>query len=587
MISTIASALIPATTISTTIDSSWNSTTTIITTALNTSQYLFYTPSAASSIGAQNITTRHSGTSSMGSGESGVIDLQTLDDIFNFNLNNGTSIPPGASITGGGTFNNSTVNSGYYPVFPTYIRNTSMVFCVIIMCLGVIGNVMVPIVILKTKDMRNSTNIFLVNLSVADLLVLLVCTPTVLVEVNSRPETWVLGEEMCKAVPFVELTVAHASVLTILAISFERYYAICEPLKAGYVCTKTRASLICLLAWFFAAVFTSPILCIADYRYVEYFDGSTVPACQTLANSFWPAFYFLMTIFVFFIIPLIILLVLYLIIAKTLIHDAKHIVCNKHPDQYSIRGRKQVVLMLGTVIFIFFVCLIPFRVFTLWIIISPDETVFKLGVEKYYNILYFCRVMVYLNSAINPILYNLMSSKFRHGFMLVCLRQKNSIHFRSRDRSGTLRTSVTSYRHSMIRQNSSLKINNFRMNSLDSSPKFNNRSDHTELRSRLCSTNENYSPLFYRNGGGRNNSTETQISFRNLRLIDEEQQFLSDEPLTSASKSLPTSTDEQEEDIEFHLTASSNASSHDTNKSNNYMMVNGHESRCFNDETFL
>lgn len=56
----------------------------------------------------------------------------------------------------------------------------------------------VPIVILKTKDMRNSTNIFLTNLSIADLLVLLVCTPTVLVEVNSKPETWVLGHEMCK-----------------------------------------------------------------------------------------------------------------------------------------------------------------------------------------------------------------------------------------------------------------------------------------------------------------------------------------------------------------------------------------------------
>ncbi|CAH2012337.1 unnamed protein product [Acanthoscelides obtectus] len=84
------------------------------------------------------------------------------------------------------------------PVFPTYIRTTSMVFCILIMCLGVIGNVMVPIVIFKTKDMRNSTNIFLVNLSVADLMVLLVCTPTVLVEVNSRPETWVLGREMCK-----------------------------------------------------------------------------------------------------------------------------------------------------------------------------------------------------------------------------------------------------------------------------------------------------------------------------------------------------------------------------------------------------
>ena len=51
---------------------------------------------------------------------------------------------------------------------------------------------------MKTKDMRNSTNIFLTNLSIADLLVLLICTPTVLVEVNSKPETWVLGQEMCK-----------------------------------------------------------------------------------------------------------------------------------------------------------------------------------------------------------------------------------------------------------------------------------------------------------------------------------------------------------------------------------------------------
>lgn len=59
-----------------------------------------------------------------------------------------------------------------------------------------------------------------------------------------------------KLVPFVELTVAHASILTILAISFERYYAICEPLKAGYVCTKTRAMVICVVCWFIAGLFT-------------------------------------------------------------------------------------------------------------------------------------------------------------------------------------------------------------------------------------------------------------------------------------------------------------------------------------------
>lgn len=48
--------------------------------------------------------------------------------------------------------------------------------------------------------------------------------------------------------------------------------------------------------------------------------------------------------------------------------------------------------------------------------------------EHYYNVLYFCRVMLYLNSAVNPILYNLMSSKFRKGFRKVycCFFWKSS-----------------------------------------------------------------------------------------------------------------------------------------------------------------
>ena len=39
------------------------------------------------------------------------------------------------------------------------------------------------------------------------------------------------------------------SILTILAITVERYYAICLPLRAGVVCTKSKACLTCLIAW--------------------------------------------------------------------------------------------------------------------------------------------------------------------------------------------------------------------------------------------------------------------------------------------------------------------------------------------------
>lgn len=185
---------------------------------------------------------------------------------------------------------------------------------------------------------------------------------------------------------------------------------------------------------------------MAEYRYEEYHDGSPVPVCLTQASNVWNITYFLMTISAFFILPLLILVVLYTIIAKNLISkDGRMVKIRPSKPELSFKARKQVVLMLGAVVLSFFICLLPFRIFTLWIIIASDETVKSFGVENYYNCLYFSRIMLYLNSAINPILYNLMSSKFRKGFQKLCFsclwsrrRQHNG-----RGRLATLNTTTT------------------------------------------------------------------------------------------------------------------------------------------------
>lgn len=188
---------------------------------------------------------------------------------------------------------------------------------------------------------------------------------------------------------------------------------------------------------------------MTEYYQTDYVDGSKVTVCHSMANTFWSALYFLGSIFLFFIAPLIILLVLYCIIAKNLISNAATVVLNKQTDSHSIRARRQVILMLGTVVLSFFLCLIPFRVLTLWIIISPPGIIQNLGIENYYIILYFCRIMVYLNSTVNPILYNLMSSKFRNGFIF-CSDTRRKFRFR-RARNGTLSTTINSYRSSTFR----------------------------------------------------------------------------------------------------------------------------------------
>lgn len=98
-------------------------------------------------------------------------------------------------------------------------------------------------------------------------------------------------------------------------------------------------------------------------------------------------------------------------------------------------------MMLGTVVVSFFLCLLPFRAFTLWIILETPEEVSNMGIDTYYNILYFSRIMLYLNSAVNPILYNLMSSKFRDGFrrLLGCKGSRRD----PLNRKGTITTTTT------------------------------------------------------------------------------------------------------------------------------------------------
>lgn len=162
-----------------------------------------------------------------------------------------------------------------------------------------------------------------------------------------------------------------------------------------------------------------------------------------------------MIIILLYLLPLIILIVLYSIIAKNLITAASKVVMNKTFDPYNARARKQVILMLGTVVLCFFLCLLPYRALTLWIIITPAELYEDLTPEKWYNILYFSRVMLYINSAINPILYNLMSSKFRIGFCKVCICYKKSEDSNRRTQRTITNGSTTS--SSLTRTTNSLK----------------------------------------------------------------------------------------------------------------------------------
>ncbi|ELT97223.1 hypothetical protein CAPTEDRAFT_134925 [Capitella teleta] len=291
---------------------------------------------------------------------------------------------------------------------PKYVFVIVTVVYVFVFIFGVLGNVLVIYVVCTLRDMLTPTNIFLVNLSVADLLVLLVCMPSSLVEFHAR-EVWLLGAAMCKMTPLLEHTVAHTSILTILAISFERYYAICNPFEVLYACTKRRAMKIISCIWIFSIAAALPLFFMTETRRTKHLSGEMVIICRTPVRGELRVGFILVKMFMLFLLPLVILVVLYAIICRRL---------RRHVLKTTLRthgSRRQVIYMLITIIVLFFICLFPIKIMTLWSIFSSSQDKKAMGLEGYLIVLSFTRVMFYMNSAGNPVLYNIVSTKFRNA----------------------------------------------------------------------------------------------------------------------------------------------------------------------------
>lgn len=98
--------------------------------------------------------------------------------------------------------------------------------------IGFLGNIVVLIVYLFDKKLRSFTNSFFVNLSIVDILIVLICLPVGLLDMIYEGY-WVLGEFMCNYQHFIEGVLISVSSLTLISISIERFLAISQPLQVS------------------------------------------------------------------------------------------------------------------------------------------------------------------------------------------------------------------------------------------------------------------------------------------------------------------------------------------------------------------
>ncbi|XP_056130962.1 neuromedin-U receptor 2 [Lampris incognitus] len=301
---------------------------------------------------------------------------------------------------------------------------------------GLSGNLLTCTVIAKHKKMRNPTNLYLLSLAVSDLLMLLFGMPLEIYDLwQNYPFSF--GEGGCYFKTFLFETVCFASILNVMALSVERYVAVVHPLKIRYISTNEHAKRVIIFVWAMSMVCAIPNTSLHGIFYLP--EWTNESAICTVVKPLWIYnLIILITTVCFYFVPMVMISVLYLVMGIHLGRAGHHLSRNHGKNCTSdTRGkihlenghRRQVTKMLSIVVAVFGVCWAPFHIERLlWSSIRQWTDLMHV-IHQFVHIL--SGILFYLSSAVNPIIYNLLSTRFCECFReLVCSQKKDSASLR-------------------------------------------------------------------------------------------------------------------------------------------------------------
>ncbi|XP_072015793.1 orexin receptor type 2-like [Amphiura filiformis] len=304
----------------------------------------------------------------------------------------------------------------------------------IIFLLALLGNTLVCVAVLRNEHMRTVTNYYIVNLAVADILVSIICLPaTVTLDVS---ESWFFGDRLCTFIPYFQNVSVAVSVYTLMMIAVDRYLAICRPLK--FQTSATRTISVIIIVWTVSFVIMIPDAIVHDTQANKATAILGKPlwlmACYEAKwyGKEWQKLFYVFKSTVLYGMPLLVISVAYIMVCIRLWsgipteEGSSTSTCRSDQKAISkttaaqLQSRRNVARMLIVVVIIFAVCFFPLHLLNLLRVFDAFKGIDAMVDSHQIAVPYLiAHLMAFINSAVNPVIYNFMSAKFRQAFLSV------------------------------------------------------------------------------------------------------------------------------------------------------------------------
>ncbi|XP_054637937.1 C-C chemokine receptor type 3 isoform X2 [Dunckerocampus dactyliophorus] len=273
--------------------------------------------------------------------------------------------------------------------------------------LGLLGNTLVILVIVCGLRLRNMTDVCLVNLAIADLL-LVGSLPFLAHQGRDR---WIFGDAMCKMVLGIYHIVFYAGIFFITLMSIDRYLAIVHAVYTMRTRTRSFGFIAAGVTWLAGFLSSFPEVMFLQEQIVQQSDHSNTSFCFPVYPNwdgtnchFWSVFGLFKMNFLGLFVPLVIMAFCYSQIIRRLLSTQS--------------SKRQAIHLVLMVVAVFIFCWVPYNVASFFKALELLHIYTECESSKVIRLaLQITEMIAYLHSCLNPVLYVFVGEKFRRNLL--------------------------------------------------------------------------------------------------------------------------------------------------------------------------